>query len=104
MSEVNKNSVRMEYFSASWCQPCKSMTQPIAELQADGWYIEKIDIDQDDTKAVAAGIRSIPAFVIYKNNIRVRQFVGVKSKTFLEEALNVSSKSSEEESIKKIID
>lgn len=81
------DNVRMEYYTAAWCAPCRMMVQPIAELKAAGWQIEKIDIDENQARARAAQVMSVPTFIIYKDNSPVSRFSGARQKTILENEL-----------------
>lgn len=73
------DSVKVEYFSAPWCGPCRSIKPVIDSLIADGWNIEKIDTDADRARAQAASIRAVPTFIIYKDGIQVQRFSGARS-------------------------
>lgn len=85
------DNVRMEYYTAAWCGPCKSVRPIVEELQAAGWNIEKIDIDQNQTKAQAAGILGVPSFLIYKDDVLVRRFTGARQKSGILGELNLAS-------------
>lgn len=79
--------VRMDYFTAAWCGPCKMMRPIIAELQAAGWDVTKIDVDQEPAKARNSGVMAMPTFIIYKDNVPVRRITGAKPKAALEAEL-----------------
>lgn len=81
--------VRMDYFTAAWCNPCKMMKPVIAELQAAGWDITKIDVDQEPAKAQAAGVMAMPTFIIYKDDVPVRRITGARQKFTLESELRL---------------
>lgn len=52
-------------FEASWCQPCKMLSQVIGGLQDDITLpIDIIDIDENRELAMQYGIRSVPTLVI----------------------------------------
>jgi len=61
-------------FSATWCQPCKALTQRLA---AKGYTLPEFDIDNPDNKPLMEkfGIRSVPN-VIVENGAIVQTFVG----------------------------
>lgn len=50
-------------FTASWCQPCKSLAKNLEEAKLD-IPIEVIDIDVHDDVAIAHGIRSVPTLIL----------------------------------------
>jgi len=52
-------------FSASWCQPCKTLTTQLESLAAN---YEEIDADTDPDKFKAFGIRNVPTLVLLDNN------------------------------------
>lgn len=61
-------------FSATWCQPCKSLTQRLA---TKGISLEEYDIDNPANKALMEkyNIRSVPTVVV-DDGERVQTFVG----------------------------
>lgn len=65
-------------FYASWCQPCKALTQFLETnkhlIPCD---IEEIDIEKDMAAAVKYGVRSVPTMVLLddENNV-IRKNVG----------------------------
>lgn len=75
------NNVRMDYYTATWCGPCRSVKPFIHELQADGWNINIIDSDQNRDLVVTNQVAGIPTFIIYKDGVQVRRFTGAKPKS-----------------------
>lgn len=57
-------------FTASWCQPCKQMTETlqdlIPELSNHVRFVE-IDIEQSPEVAQQFGVRSLPTLTIFKD-------------------------------------
>lgn len=82
------NNVRMEYYTAAYCGPCRSQKPIVHELQAAGWNIEIIDADLNRDKLVALQIAGIPTFIIYKDGVQVNRFTGARPKKALLDALN----------------
>ena len=74
------NNVRMEYYTADWCGPCRSVRPFIKELQEDGWDIEVIDSDQNQDLVLSNKIAGIPTFIIYKDGVQVNRFSGARPK------------------------
>jgi thioredoxin 1 len=60
-------------FSASWCGPCRMLTQRLEGVEG----ITNIDIDKDQETARKYGIRSVPALVFLKDGVEVHRQVGV---------------------------
>lgn len=77
------DNVRMEYYTAAWCGPCRAMVQPIAELKAEGWNIQKIDADANKDLVAKNRIAGIPTFIVYKDGVQVNRFSGARSKQAL---------------------
>ena len=71
---------KLEYYSASWCSPCKMLKPIIQELKNDGLNIEIIDIDQNPEKSSKNNVKSVPTIIIYKDNKEFERFVGFRSK------------------------
>lgn len=68
---------RLEYYSASWCGPCKMVKPVIKKLQEEGLNIEVIDIDRDQTVASRKQISSVPTFILYDEGVEVGRISGV---------------------------
>jgi len=82
------------YFSAKWCGPCHAMkpiVEEISEELSEQLSIGKLDVDYAPSIAAGYGIRSIPAFVLFKNGEAASQFSGScgkdRLKALLEERL-----------------
>ena len=73
---------RILRFTASWCQPCKSMAVILEECNTN-LPIEVIDIDIHTELAVEYGIRSVPTLVILDENIEVKRMTGLVTKEIL---------------------
>ena len=84
VSHVRDNMKRILRFTASWCQPCKTLAENLerADLKLP---IEVIDIDVQDDVANQYGIRSVPTLVLLDENIEVKRNVGVKTPKLLKE-------------------
>jgi len=78
---------RILRFTASWCQPCKSMAMMLEEINAVV-PVEVIDIDVHSELAMEYGIRSVPTLVMKDGNIEVKRMTGVKTKERLTEWIN----------------
>lgn len=78
---------RILRFTASWCQPCKTMAKTLEEINTN-MPIEVVDIDVHSDVAMEYGIRSVPTLVMKDSNIEVKRMVGLKSKKELTEWLN----------------
>jgi thioredoxin 1 len=72
-------------FTASWCQPCKSLAKNLEEANLSV-PIEVVDIDIQSDVAVEYGIRGVPTLVLMDENHNiVKRLVGSKTVTELKE-------------------
>lgn len=70
--------MKILYFSAAWCGPCRSLA-PIMESLADKIEYEKIDVDANQDLSVKYNVRSIPALVLVDDaGNELRRLTGAK--------------------------
>ena len=77
------------YFTADWCSPCKK-TRPIVEELNREQIMAKffiIDVDIELEMAQDFEVKSVPTFVVMKNNKEVYRVSGAKTKQQLEELI-----------------
>lgn len=77
------------YFTADWCNPCKQ-TKPIVEELNREQIMAKffiIDVDSDIEMAKDFEIRSVPTFVVMKDNAEIHRTTGAKTRQQLEELI-----------------
>ena len=77
-------------FWADWCAPCKAMTPVVgslAEEMKDKVKILKFNAGEESALASDYGVRSIPAFLCFKNGKVVDSFVGSMGKDDLKEKI-----------------
>ncbi len=77
------------YFTADWCNPCKK-TRPIVEELNREQIIAKffiIDVDIELEMAQDFEVRSIPTFVLIKDNAEVYRVTGAQTRQQLEELI-----------------
>jgi thioredoxin 1 len=77
------------YFTADWCNPCKK-TRPIVEELNREQIMAKffiIDVDSEIEMAQDFEIRSVPTFVVMKDNKEIHRVTGAKSRQQLEELI-----------------
>ena len=78
-------------FWAPWCGPCKMIAPTLEQLATENAgkaRIVKVNIDDAQDLAVQFNVSSIPTLLIFKGGEVVGQFVGLKPKTALQQALN----------------
>ena len=86
----NKSQMKMIlYFTADWCNPCKK-TKPIVEELNREQIMAKffiVDVDSDIEMAKDFEIKSVPTFVVMKDNIEIHRTTGAKTRQQLEELI-----------------
>lgn len=69
---LTSSPVILVEFYATWCPHCQAM-MPVVERvreQLDGRAaIAQIDIDKEEAVSDAAGVKSVPTFILYKDGI-----------------------------------
>lgn len=76
--------IEMLWFTAEWCVPCQKMSPLIAELQAEGRSITKIDVETNKALADQFGVQAMPTFIITQDGVPVRRVIGAREKWALE--------------------
>jgi thioredoxin 1 len=66
-------------FYADWCGPCRQMTATVDVLVAEGYTVQRINIDQNRALAKRFGVSSIPCFVAVENGNEIDRIVGKTS-------------------------
>ena len=77
------------YFTADWCGPCKQ-TRPIVEQLNREQIMAKffiVDVDSEIEMTQDFGIRSIPTFVVMKDNKEIHRVTGAQTRQQLEELI-----------------
>ena len=90
-AEATSSGIALIDFWAEWCGPCKMLAPTLDQVAAevgDKAVIAKVDVDKAQATAVKFAVRSIPAIFILKDGQVVNQFVGVKDKQTLIDAIN----------------
>ena len=87
-NKLTRNKIIL-YFTAEWCNPCKQ-TKPIVEELNREQIMAKffiIDVDSDIEMAKDFEIRSVPTFVVMKDNVEIHRTTGAKTRQQLEELI-----------------
>ena len=77
------------YFTADWCNPCKQ-TKPIVEELNREQIMAKffiIDVDSEIEMAQDFEIKSVPTFVVIKDNKEIHRVTGAQTRQQLEELI-----------------
>ncbi len=79
---VNDNEVKVLYFTASWCGPCKMMKpimKTIVEDESVKTSIFKMDIDKNSVDNLM-NVRSVPTYYFIRNGKLLGSAVGARSR------------------------
>jgi thioredoxin 1 len=77
-----------KYFTATWCGPCKAFKPVMNEVAGEGYSIQFIDVDKNQSLASQYGVRSVPTTVIEENGVEVDRFVGALPKETVKNKLS----------------
>jgi thioredoxin 1 len=72
-------------FSASWCQPCKSLAANMKHVDFGDVEVKEIDIDDNFEEAKKYGIRGVPTLVLMEDGVEVKRTSGVLMADKIEE-------------------
>ena len=72
-------------FSASWCQPCKSLAGNMKYVDFGDVEVKEIDIDENFEEAKKYGIRGVPTLVLLEDGVEVKRTSGVLMADKIEE-------------------
>jgi len=75
-------------FSATWCQPCKSLAGNMKNVDFKDVELKEIDIDENLDDAKKYGIRGVPTIVLLKDGVEVGRKSGVLMADKIEEFIH----------------
>lgn len=75
----NAEGVCVTKFSATWCNPCRTLAETIEAVQPlDGVTFAEVDVDDADEDFVDEyNVRNIPLLVFFKNGLQIGRNVGL---------------------------
>jgi len=75
-------------FSASWCQPCKSLASNMKLVNLKDIELKEIDIDEDTQMAIKHNIRGVPTLVLLEDGVVIGRKSGVLMVNQIEEFIH----------------
>lgn len=78
---------RVLKFSASWCNPCKALSETLKNINTE-IPIYELDVDSHQEHAREFNIRSVPTLVMMDGNTEIKRLRGGLPKELLEAWLN----------------
>lgn len=80
------SKLKVMYFSAPWCGPCKAFKPVFNEVVAEfnDIDIQHVDVDEESQLAAEHAIRSIPTVIFKKGDVEIFRHTGVMPKNHLE--------------------
>lgn len=82
--------IKLIYFTADWCSPCKTLKPIMQELFKENPHIIKtiIDIDKNEYMGSLYKIKSIPTIIFEKNGTESIRVTGAMSKSYYQNIIN----------------
>jgi thioredoxin 1 len=74
-------------FSATWCQPCKSLAGNMKHVNLGDVELIEIDIDENTDKTTEFKIRGVPTLVYMEDGKEIRRKSGVLMADQIEELI-----------------
>ena len=71
---------KLLYFSAEWCSPCKMVGPVMEELKAEGYNVQKIDVDSNQELSQQFAVRNIPTVILTIDGVDSGRKVGANPK------------------------
>jgi len=81
--------MKLLYFSAAWCGPCKSFGPIMDQVAQSGIPVQKVNIDTENELTAKYGIRSVPTVIkVDGNGNKLDMFVGVRDANTVKQFYN----------------
>ena len=72
--------MKLIYFSAPWCGPCRMFGPVMDNVAATGIPVQKVNVDDNSDLSQKYGVRNVPTVVkVDSSGVETGRFVGQKS-------------------------
>jgi thioredoxin-like negative regulator of GroEL len=76
------------YFTADWCQPCKTVKPIVEDMKKEGFQFQMVDADYEQLLVKQFKVSSIPTFILLKDGKEINRITGAKTRGELEDFIN----------------
>jgi thioredoxin 1 len=71
------------YFTAEWCGPCKQTRPVVEEMKREGFEFQIIDADYEQLLVSRLKVKSVPTFILFKDEKEIKRITGAQTKQSL---------------------
>jgi thioredoxin 1 len=71
------------YFTAEWCGPCKQTRPIVEEMKREGFEFQIIDADYEQLLVSRLKVKSVPTFILFKDEKEIKRITGSQTKQSL---------------------
>jgi thioredoxin 1 len=71
------------YFTAEWCGPCKQTRPIVEEMKKEGFEFQIIDADYEQLLVNRLKVKSVPTFILFKDEKEIKRITGAQTKQSL---------------------
>ena len=86
-NKINNGESFVLKMSASWCGPCKALTEEIKKIDFEV-PIYEFDVESDIEFSQKFKVRNVPTVKLFKNGEDVHTFLGLKSADTINSLIN----------------
>ena len=87
---IKDNKTAIVKYSASWCNPCKTLSKVLSEMSDDelnGFKVADLDCEEDEFFGLCEEnkIKNLPTLIFYVDGVQVKRTSGTQTKSGLAE-------------------
>ncbi len=75
-SVLGAEDVTLVQFSAGWCDHCQKMRSTVRRLEADGYPLRHVDVDQQKEMINTHRVRALPTFILMRDGVELKRIEG----------------------------